>query len=491
MMAINRQESSDKSMKDDVKDSLSTPTTDKKLKTINPATEEVLNEYTIISKEQLNDTVKKSKNAFLEWKKDIDKRADFLYAFAKELRKNKENLAKTATQEMGKAIKEARSEVEKCAWAIEYFADHGKIFATGEVVNTDARKSIIIFEPLGVIGSIMPWNFPYWQGLRFAAPSLMVGNTIVLKPASATMQCGIEIEKTFEKAGVPDGVFQALVGDSSMAETLIDSDGISAVTFTGSVPVGAKVAQRATSQLKKTVLELGGSDPFIVCEDADIEKASTGAVKGRFINCGQSCIASKRFIVIKKVANEFIEKFVQKTEKLKVGDPLSDDTDIGPVVSAKSLENMEGIVNRTLKEGAELLTGGERIKNKGYFFSPTILKNVLPHMEIAQEEVFGPVAPIITADDEREAITIANDSKFGLGASMWTQDLDKAETLSSLVQSGIVTVNSVVVSDPRVPFGGVKNSGFGRELSRYGMLEFVNIKSVRFYDQLIYEHHVE
>jgi succinate-semialdehyde dehydrogenase/glutarate-semialdehyde dehydrogenase/succinyl-CoA reductase len=491
MMAINRQESSDKSMKDGVKDSLSTPTTDKKLKTINPATEEVLNEYTIISKEQLNDTVKKSKNAFLEWKKDIDKRADFLYAFAKELRKNKENLAKTATQEMGKAIKEARSEVEKCAWAIEYFADHGKIFATGEVVNTDARKSIIIFEPLGVIGSIMPWNFPYWQGLRFAAPSLMVGNTIVLKPASATMQCGIEIEKTFEKAGVPDGVFQALVGDSSMAETLIDSDGISAVTFTGSVPVGAKVAQRATSQLKKTVLELGGSDPFIVCEDADIEKASTGAVKGRFINCGQSCIASKRFIVTKKVANEFIEKFVQKTEKLKVGDPLSDDTDIGPVVSAKSLENMEGIVNRTLKEGAELLTGGERIKNKGYFFSPTILKNVLPHMEIAQEEVFGPVAPIITADDEREAITIANDSKFGLGASIWTQDLDKAETLSSLVQSGIVTVNSVVVSDPRVPFGGVKNSGFGRELSRYGMLEFVNIKSVRFYDQLIYEHHVE
>ncbi len=213
--------------------------------------------------------------------------------------------------------------------------------------------------------------------------------------------------------------------------------------------------------------------------------------KVRFINCGQSCIASKRFIVSKKVANEFTEKFVQKTERLKVGDPLSDDTDIGPVVNAKSLENMEGIVNRTVKEGAELLTGGERIKNKGYFFRPTILKNVFPHMEIAQEEVFGPVAPIITADDEKEAITIANDSKFGLGASIWTQDLDKAERLSSLVQSGMVTVNNVVISDPRVPFGGVKNSGFGRELSRYGMLEFVNIKSVRFYDQLIYEHHVE
>jgi acyl-CoA reductase-like NAD-dependent aldehyde dehydrogenase len=427
----------------------------------------------------------------LEWKNNIDRRAEFLYTFAKELRKNKEHLARTATQEMGKAIKESRSEVEKCAWTIEYFADHGKIFSTGEVVNTDARKSTIMFQPLGVIGSIMPWNFPYWQGLRFAAPSLMAGNVIVLKPASATLQCGIEIERMFDKAGVPEGVFQTAVGDSRIAETLIDSNGINAVTFTGSVPVGVKVAQRATSQLKKTVLELGGSDPFIVCEDADIEKASTGAVKGRFINCGQSCIASKRFIVVKDVAEEFAEKFVQKTEKLRVGDPLSDDTDLGPVVNAKSLENMEGIVSRTIKSGAELLTGGKRANSIGSFFRPTIFKNVLPNMEIAQEEVFGPIAPIITANDEKEAMRIANDSKFGLGACIWTQDLEKAERLSEMVESGIVTVNSMVVSDPRVPFGGVKNSGFGRELSRYGMLEFVNIKSVRFYDQLIYEHHVE
>jgi len=462
-----------------------------KLKTINPATEEILNEYEIISKEQVDDTVKKAKNAFFEWKKDIDKRAEFLYAFAKELRKNKEKLAKTATQEMGKAIKEARSEVEKCAWTIEYYADHGKIFATGEVVNTDARKSIITFEPLGVIASIMPWNFPYWQGLRFAAPSLMIGNTIVLKPASATMQCGIEIEKTFSKAGVPQGIFQTAVGDSSIAETLIDSNGISAVTFTGSVPVGAKVAQRATSQIKKTVLELGGSDPFIVCDDADIEKASTGAVKGRFINCGQSCIASKRFIVVKNIADEFTEKFVQKTEKLKVDDPLLDDTDLGPLVNAKAVENIEGVVKRSIKEGAELITGGERVKNRGYFYRPTILRNVLPDMEVAQEEVFGPVAPIIMANDEKEAIRIANDSKFGLGASIWTRNLEKAERFSAMVESGIVTVNSMVVSDPRVPFGGIKNSGFGRELSRYGMLEFVNIKSVRFYDQLTYDHHVE
>ncbi len=469
----------------------STAATARQLKTINPATEQVLKEYEIFNEEQLTRLVKHARQTFLEWKNNIDRRSEHLYSFAKELRKNKESLAKTVTQEMGKAIKEARSEVEKCAWTIEYYADHGKIFSTSEIVNTDARKSTIAFQPLGVVGSIMPWNFPYWQSLRFAAPSLMAGNVIILKPASATMQCGIEIENMFNKAGVPEGVFQTAIGDSAIAEQLIDSNGINAVTFTGSVPVGAKVAQRATSQLKKTVLELGGSDPFIVCEDADIEKASTGAVKGRFINCGQSCIASKRFIVVEEIADEFTERFVQKTEKLKVGDPLSDETDLGPVVNSKSLENMEGIVDRTIKSGAELLTGGERANRPGYFLRPTIFKNVLPSMEIAQEEVFGPIAPIITAENEEEAMRIANDSKFGLGASIWTQDLEKAERLSETVESGIVTVNSMVVSDPRVPFGGIKNSGFGRELSRYGMLEFVNIKSVRFYDQLIYDHHVE
>ena len=443
-----------------------------------------------MTKEQINDKVKKARNAFQEWKKDAGKRTDLLHDFATQIRKDKENLAKRATNEMGKAIKEARSEVEKCAWVIDYYADNGQIFSTDEVVNTDARKTVIRFQPIGVIGSIMPWNFPYWQALRFAAPSLMIGNTIVLKPASATMQCGIEIEKTFTRAGVPDGVFQTLVGDSRIAESLIDSD-INAVTFTGSVPVGAKVAQRATSQIKKTVLELGGSDPFIVCEDADIEKASDGAIKGRFINCGQSCIASKRFIVVKDVANEFIEKFVQKTEKLRVGDPLSDDTDIGPLVNASGLNKIDSQVKESVKEGGEVLTGGEQTGKKGYFYRPTVLKNVTPKMQIAQEEVFGPVAPIIVAGDEVEAIRLANDSEYGLGASIWTQDLDKAERLSSSVESGIVSVNNVVASDPRVPFGGVKKSGFGRELSRYGMLEFANIKSVRFYDQLVHNHYVE
>lgn len=461
------------------------------LKTINPATEEVINHYEILTKEQINDKVKKARNAFEDWKKDSNKRTDLLHDFAQELRKNKEDLAKTATKEMGKAIKEARSEVEKCAWAIEYFADNGKAFTTDEVVNTDARKTFVTFEPLGVIGSIMPWNFPYWQALRFGAPSLMVGNTIVLKPASATIQCGIEIEKTFSKVGVPDGVFQTLVGDSSIANILIDSPDVNAVTFTGSVSAGAKVAERATSQIKKCVLELGGSDPFVVCEDADIEKASNGAVKGRFINCGQSCIASKRFIVSKKISNEFIEKFAQKTEKLKVGDPLSDDTDMGPLVNSEGLNKIDTIVKDVIKEGGEVLTGGERLKSKGYFYKPTVLKNISLKMRVVQEEVFGPVAPVMIADDDTQAIKLANDSQYGLGASLWTEDLDKAEKLSRMLQSGVVSVNNIVASDPRVPFGGVKKSGFGRELSRYGMLEFVNIKSVRFYEELVHHHHVE
>ena len=462
-----------------------------KFKTINPATEGIINEYENMTYEHLDNILTNAKKAFVLWKEDFKRRSDYLYAFANEFRKNKDNLAKIATQEMGKPIRESKTEVEKCAWAMEYFADHGQIFMTDEIINTDARKSFITFEPLGVIASIMPWNFPYWQALRFAAPSLIAGNTIVLKPASATMQCGLEIEKIFKKVGLPNGVFQTVIGNSTVAEYLIDSKKVDAVTFTGSVPVGSNVAKRSTSHLKKCVLELGGSDPFIVCADADIDKASLGAVKGRFINCGQSCIASKRFFVVKKVANEFMEKFVEKTEKLRIGDPLEETTDIGPLVSLPSLEFIDKVVQDSIKEGAELLIGGERLDKKGYFYKPTILKDVRPGMRVVDEETFGPVAPITIVEDEREAIRFANDSEFGLGASIWTQDLDKAERLSRLVQSGIVTVNNVVMSDPRVPFGGIKNSGFGRELSKYGILEFVNIKSVRFYDQLMRNHHVE
>jgi len=461
-----------------------------KVTTINPATEQTLEEYEAMASDDINNVVQKAKQSFQEWRNNMQKRAAFLYNVAHLFRKDKERLAKVITLEMGKAIKEARSEVDKCAWVMEYYADYGGNFIADEATNTDARKSFIVFQPLGVVASIMPWNFPYWQALRFASPSLMAGNAIVLKPASATLQCGIEIEKSFQRAGLPDGVFQTVVGDSKVAEMLVDSD-VNAVTFTGSVEVGKKVGQRAVAQLKKCVLELGGSDPFIVCADADLEKASTGAVKGRFINCGQSCIATKRFFVVEKIADEFIERFTQKTEKLKVGDPLSEDTDVGPLVNSQSLENIEGMVTDAIEAGAEALTGGERKGDKGYFYSPTILTKISPKMRIAREETFGPVAPITVVKDEIQAVELANHSEFGLGASVWTQDLIKAERLSRLVESGIVTVNNVVVSDPRVPFGGIKNSGFGRELSRYGMLEFVNIKSVRFYDQLIYNHHVE
>jgi succinate-semialdehyde dehydrogenase/glutarate-semialdehyde dehydrogenase/succinyl-CoA reductase len=450
----------------------------------------VIHEYENMTNEQVTKIVDNSRTAFREWKGDIRKRSMILLRLAEQLRKDKESLAKIASEEMGKPIKESRSEIEKCAWAVEFYSYNGDILLNNESLNSDANKTMITFQPLGVVASIMPWNFPYWQALRFAAPSLMAGNTIVLKPASATMQCGVEIEKTISKSGAADGVFSTIIGNSKIAEMLIDSN-IDGVTFTGSIEIGAKVAQRATSRLKKCVLELGGSDPFIVLDDADIEKASSGAIKGRFLNCGQSCVASKRFIVSKKIANEFIESFVQKAEKLNVGDPMSDSTDIGPLSSVKSLDNIDSMVKDAVSLGGEVLTGGHRIGSVGAFYKPTVIKNVNPQMRVSREETFGPVAPIMVVEDETEAIRVANNSDFGLGGSIWTRDLDKAQKLSSELECGIVTVNNMVASDPRVPFGGIKHSGFGRELSRYGMLEFVNVKSVRFYDKLVYEHHVE
>ena len=434
--------------------------------------------------------VQNAKTAFGYWKTDYEKRRGLVYNLVQYLRKNKVTLAEIATKEMGKVLKESISEVEKCAWALEFYADNANHFLTDESLNTDARKSFITFEPLGVIGSIMPWNFPYWQALRFAAPCLMAGNTIVMKPASVTMQSGIELEKACREAGFPEGVFQTVVGNSESATHLIDAP-VNAVTFTGSTSVGAKVGQRATSQLKKCVLELGGSDPFLVLDDANVEKAANGAVKGRFINCGQSCIASKRFFVSKKIADEFIEQFVKNASRLQVGDPMMIESDIGPLVNKEALDNISGIVEDAKSKGAEVLLGGKQKEGKGYFYEPTIMKNIKPDMRIASEETFGPVAPITIVEDDNEAIKLANNIEFGLGASIWTENLTRAEKLSRLIESGIVSVNNVVISDPRIPFGGIKQSGFGRELSRYGMLEFVNIKSVRFYDNLIHHHYVE
>lgn len=459
------------------------------IQSINPYTTNIIGEYPVADKQKVREVIIKSRKAFCTWKNNIHKRSDILHNISHLLKKNRDVLAKIPTIEMGKPIKESRAEVEKCAAVMEFYAHNGEIYLHDEAVNTDANKSIIKFEPLGVIGSIMPWNFPYWQALRFAGPCLMAGNTIVLKPASNTIGCGIELQKLFQKVGLED-VFQTIVGNYKVAEYLIDSD-VDGITFTGSVEAGAKVAKRSSAQLKKCVLELGGSDPFIVCKDADLEKASSGAVKGRFINCGQSCIASKRFFIVKEIADEFIEKFVHKTEKLRIGDPMSNETDIGPLVNEKSLDNVENLVKDAINHGGEIITGGEKMETNGYFYKPTILKNISSNSRIAKEELFGPIAPITIVDDDNVAIELANDSEFGLGASIWTNDLEKAERFANLSQSGMVTVNNVVISDPRIPFGGIKKSGFGRELSKYGMLEFVNIKSVRFYDHLIKNHYVE
>ena len=458
--------------------------------TVNPATGEEIKTFAVMNKNQVFDLVGKAKRAFPEWKKDYEKRRSYVYNLVEYLKKHKTDLAKVATSEMGKALKESIGEVEKCAWALEFYADHGDSFLSDEVLNTDARKSFLTFEPLGVIGSIMPWNFPYWQALRFAAPCLMAGNVIVMKPSRVTMQSGIEIEKAFTESGMPDGIYQTVVGSVESANHLIDSD-VNAVTFTGSTNAGAKVGERSAKNLKKCVLELGGSDPFIVSDDAIIEKAAEGAVKGRFINCGQSCVASKRFFVGKNVADEFIELFIKKASQLKVGDPMSMETDIGPISNKEGLETISGIVEDAKQKGAEVLLGGSKMDGKGFFYKPTILKNIKSDMRIATEETFGPVAPITVVENESEAVKLANESEFGLGASIWTKDLAKADKMSRRIDSGIVSVNNVVISDPRIPFGGIKHSGFGRELSRYGMLEFVNLKSVRFYDNLTHHHYVE
>ena len=458
--------------------------------TVNPATGKDIETYSTMDKNQVFDLVTKAKRAFPEWKKDYERRRSYIYNLTEYLRKNKTELAKVATKEMGKTLKESIGEVEKCAWVMEFYADHGDSFLSDEVLNTDARKSFLTFEPLGVIGSIMPWNFPYWQALRFAAPCLMAGNVIIMKPSRVTLQSGLEIEKAFTESGIPDGIFQTVVGSVDSANHLIDSD-VNAVTFTGSTNAGAKVGERAAMNLKKCVLELGGSDPFIVLDDAIIEKAAEGAVKGRFINCGQSCVASKRFFVGKNIAKEFIELFIKKASQLKIGDPTSIQTDIGPLSSKDGLETISGIVDDAKEKGAEILLGGSEVEGDGFFYKPTILTNIKSNMRIAKEETFGPVAPITIVENESEAIKLANDVEFGLGASIWTKDLSKADKMSRRIESGIVSVNNVVVSDPRIPFGGIKHSGFGRELSRYGMLEFVNIKSVRFYDNLVHHHYVE
>lgn len=448
---------------------------------INPATGTVLATHPIARPAEVRVKVGKAREAFVDWsKRDPEERAAYLAHFAEVLRKHRDAYAKTMTLEMGKVIRESVAEVEKCAWAADYFAQNGPKFLRPEVVETEAMRSYVAFEPRGVLGSIMPWNFPMWQIIRFAVPALIAGNTAVVKPASASPQSGKNIESAFAEAGLPDGVFQIVIGDRTTATALIRSP-VSIVSLTGSVGTGVIVAREASKDVKKVVLELGGSDPFIVAEDADLDVTAKGAVTGRFMNTGQSCIAAKRFFVVDAVADEFVRKFSANVRKLRVGDPLDPSTEIGPLSSRTQRDEIESQVKDAIRKGARVEAGGHRIQRDGWYFEPTVLTNVTKEMRVLREETFGPVAPIVVVPDLETAIRASNDSEFGLGASLWTTDLDRAETLVKRIEAGLVFVNGVVKSDPRMPFGGVKHSGVGRELSRYGLLEMVNIKTVEIF----------
>ncbi len=454
----------------------------KKMVSINPATGETNREFELYSQEKINEAVRKSRTAFSEWKNlDISDRGEYLTNAAKLLRIQKKELGEIITMEMGKPIKESIPEVEKCAWALEYFAENAERFLKHEIVETDAKIAYVSFEPRGTILCIMPWNFPFWQVLRFVSPALSGGNVVLLKHSSYVPLCALELEKVFLEAGFSEGVFQTLLIDGSTASSLIKRKEIDAVSLTGSVSAGQKVAEVCGQNMKKFVLELGGSDPFIVLADADIEKAAKVGVASRFLDAGQSCIAAKRFIVEESIAEEFTSKFVEYAANLKVGDPMDPDTDIGPLVREEQIELLEEQVKDALSKGARALLEGGRLERNGFFYSPIVLSDVTQEMKVLKEETFGPVAPVIPVKDDSSAIKAANESELGLGASIWSEDRDKALRLAKEIEAGVVVVNSLVKSDPRLPFGGVKKSGIGRELSKFGLYEFMNIKSVSVY----------
>ncbi len=448
---------------------------------INPATGKPLATHSIATSAEVLAKVQKARDAFRSWSRLAPKeRGAYLSHAAEILRKHKESYARTMTLEMGKIIRDAIAEVEKCAWAADYFAQNGPDFLRPETVQTEASRSYIAFHPRGVLGSIMPWNFPMWQIARFAIPALIAGNTTVVKPASASPQSGLNLGEAFHEAGLPDGVFQIVVGDRTTATALIRSP-VSVVSLTGSVGTGVAVAREAANDLKKVILELGGSDPFIVAEDADLDLAAKGAVSGRFINCGQSCIAAKRFFVVDSVADEFVAKFAENIRRLHVGDPLDPSTDVGPLFSETQRDEIEAQVRDAVRKGATIEVGGKRMRRDGWYFEPTLLTDVTKEMRVLREETFGPVAPVMAVPHLDAAIREANDSEFGLGASVWTRNLARADEIAARIESGMVFVNGTVKSDPRMPFGGVKHSGIGRELSRYGLLEMVNIKTVQIF----------
>ncbi len=449
------------------------------MQAINPASGEVIADYPEHTEREVDSRIARAATAFASWRElPLSARADGLRAAAAHLRARSDRYARLMTNEMGKPIVQAEAEVEKCAWVCDYYAEHGAEFLAPEMVATDAGKSYVRFDPLGVVLAVMPWNFPFWQVMRFAAPALMAGNVALLKHASNVPGCALALEQVFAAAGFPPGVFSSLLISGSAAAAVIRHPAVAAVTLTGSETAGVAVGSAAGSELKKVVLELGGSDPFVVFADADIETCVESAVTARMINNGQSCIAAKRFIAVAAVAAEFEARFSARLRALQVGDPHERSTELGPLARADFVRDLDRQVRESAAKGARLVLGGAPLAGPGFFYPPTLITEVHPGMPVFDEETFGPVAALIRAEDEEQAIELANLSRFGLGASLWTRDTERGEAIARRIEAGAVFVNGMVKSDPRLPFGGIKRSGYGRELAQFGLREFVNVKTV-------------
>ncbi len=446
---------------------------------INPATLETLRKFEPLDAAAVEAKLAAAATAFERTRRSpVAERVAWLGSAADVLDSDKRRFAELAVLEMGKPIRQAVAEIEKCAWVCRYYADNAAAMLAEEPVDTDAARSYVRYDPLGVVLAVMPWNFPYWQVFRFAAPAIAAGNVGLLKHASNVPQCALAIEEVFTRGGAPHGVFQTLLIGAAAAEALIDDDRIVAVTLTGSEPAGSSVASRAAKRIKKAVLELGGSDPFIVTAKADVAAAASTAVTARTINNGQSCIAAKRFILDQTIADRFERIMVEKFEALVVGDPMDERTDVGPLVNKESVDGLHDQVQRLVKAGGRVLTGGKPLDRKGCFYAPTVVTAVDPSWAAAKEEFFGPVALIFRVGSVADAIAVANSTTFGLGASAWTNDVGERDALIGGIEAGAVFVNGMVKSDPRLPFGGVKHSGYGRELGALGMREFMNAKTV-------------
>lgn len=449
------------------------------IESINPTTGEKLREFAVISSDEIEQKLAKAGSAFAVHRRtSFQQRAQWLSAAADLLEKEKAQLGRIMTLEMGKLLRAAEDEIVKCARGCRYYAEHAEGFLTEKRIETETAKNSVRYEPIGAVLAIMPWNFPFWQVFRFAAPALMAGNVALLKHAANVPQCALAIEDIFRRAGFPDGVFQTLLIETEAVRRLIDDPRVKAVTLTGSERAGSEVASAAARQIKKSVLELGGSDPFILMPSADLEEAVKTGVAARIQNGGQSCIAAKRFIVAEQVYDRFLNDFVAKMQSLKVGDPLDPKTEIGPLATEAILRGVDEQVQKSIAAGAKLLAGGKRIDRAGFFYEPTVLTDIPLGSPAYREEIFGPVASFFRAANAAEAIRIANDSSFGLGASAWTNDAAEKELFTRELEAGMVFINSMVASDPRLPFGGAKRSGFGRELGAEGIREFVNIKTV-------------